>query len=840
VEFAQLRQLLAPRYELIRPVGRGGAAVVYLARDTETDSRVAIKILHEEISAALGHSRFDREVRVGSELAHPNIVPIFDSGQVGESLYCVMPFVDGESLRARLDHERQLPIEEAIYIGCEIAAALEFAHRHGIIHRDVKPENVLLSKDRVLVADFGLARAIDDERLTHSGVTVGTPLYMSPEQAAADRDIDGRTDIYSLACLVYEMLAGSPPFTGPSAQVIMARHALDQVPSLFVARDTVPPHVAAAVTRGLAKAPVDRFRHASEFSDALCGKTIVAMPRSSLPPMVVQLEPRRPRRTKTYIGAGAGIALVALLGLQRFWPGAAHARASTTELDPNNVAVTYFEDRTGGRLRYLADGLTEALIERLADVHALRVVSANGVRPFRGGDVGPDSIARALKVGSLVRGSVESLRGDSVRVIVRLVDGASGVDFKSTTLKGAASDALRLRDDLAERAASFLRSRLGEEIELKTQQTETRSNEAWLLVQQAAQADKEAERLAAADSVDAASARFAHADSILVDAERLDPNWAQPAVLQGTLAYRQARLAGDRVKSSHWIANGLAYAERALNLDARNGDALALRGTLRYWRWLQNLESDPRRAELLLRDAEKDLRTAVAISPTNAAAWSALSHLEYQKPDFTEAKLAALRAYQEDAYLAAAPDIVWRLYTTSYDMEDFSGAEQWCAEGQRRFPANPRFVECRLWLMTARSETPTIKRAWTLVDSLQRLVPKEQWELARLSALSAIAGVIARAAQADTVHRASLADSARHVLQRSRPSAEQDPDGELLGNQAFVTTLLGDKTTAFRLLKQYFALNPSHRALFAKGNSWWWRPLMDDARFAELVGFQHR
>jgi hypothetical protein len=228
----------------------------------------------------------------------------------------------------------------------------------------------------------------------------------------------------------------------------------------------------------------------------------------------------------------------------------------------------------------------------------------------------------------------------------------------------------------------------------------------------------------------------------------------------------------------------------------------------------------------------------VSISPTNASAWSVLSHLHYQKPDFTEAKLAALRAYEEDAYLSAAPDIVWRLYTTSYDLEDFSGASQWCAEGARRFPDNPRFVECRLWLLTGRARDADIPRAWALVDSLgARLTPSERESRGREHQM-VVAGVIARVAAGDSARRSSLADSARRVLLRARAGPEADPEGELLGTEAFVRTLLGDKDEAFRLLKQYFVANPGHRALFAQGNTWWWRPLRDDPRFAELVGFQ--
>jgi tetratricopeptide (TPR) repeat protein len=282
----------------------------------------------------------------------------------------------------------------------------------------------------------------------------------------------------------------------------------------------------------------------------------------------------------------------------------------------------------------------------------------------------------------------------------------------------------------------------------------------------------------------------------------------------------------------------LDHAERALGLEARSADAVELRGTLRYWRWLLSLEPDSRRAAALLRDAEADLRAAVAISPTNASAWSTLSHLQLQKPDFTEAKLAAQRAYEEDAYLSAAPEIVWRLYTTSYDLEDFAGATHWCGVGRGRFPANPRFTECRIWLMTAQGANADIGRAWQLADSLTQLAPAEEAAARRRELALIVAGVIARAAKAGGAGSAGLGDSARHLLQRFHPSRAEDPEGELLGTEAFVRILLGDTDEALRLLKEYFTVNPGHRALFAKSTSWWWRPLRDDPRFADLVGHQ--
>jgi len=841
VDENQLRAQLSSRYSITREIGRGGMATVYLARDLKQDRDVAIKVLHEDLSASLSSERFRREIQIAGHLAHPNILPVHDSGEVGELLYLVMPFISGESLRGRLDRERQLVLEDAVQIAMEVAAALDFAHREGVVHRDIKPENILLGDGHAFVADFGIARAINtagEDRITKTGITVGTPTYMSPEQAAAQPDIDGRSDVYSLACVLYEMLAGSPPFTGPNTQVIVARHTLEDPPSLVIARRGVPEHVEATIMRGLAKTPADRFRTAGEFSEALAGRRSVTMPRvsrSTLPaaPTFSAKTPGRRNRV-----AAAVLIAAAAMGIAGWmWTRPKSQRAvDGSVLDPRHIAVMYFEDGTGGKLGYLTDGITEALIDRLRDVRALSVVSANGTRPFHD-QTSPDSVARALNVGTVVRGSIEATRGDSVRVTVRLVEGLSGTDFKRATFAGSARDPLRLRDDVAERAATFLRERLGQEIRLQTSRNETKNASAWAIVRQAEHLKGEADEAAAQDSTTKSAAAFQQADSLLGAAEALDPQWAEPIVLRGTIAYRRARLAEDRSGAAPWIALGLQHAERALTLESRNANAIELRGTLRYLRWLLSLEADPTKAAALLRGAESDLRLAVSISPTNASAWSTLSHLQYQKPDFTEAKLAAQRAYEEDAYLSAAPDIVWRLYTTSYDLEDFPAATQWCDVGRSRFRDNPRFLECRLWLMTAASGRPDIPRAWHLVDSLQHMTPAEEWPSRGREMQFAVAASIARAAMQDRA--ASLADSARRVAKRAHASRKIDPDGELLGMEAFVHVVLNDKAEAIRLLKEYFAINPSHRAAFARANSWWWRPLRDDPAFAELVGYSH-
>ncbi len=264
----QIETALSGGYQIERELGRGGMAIVYLARDLKHSRRVAVKVLRPELATSLGAERFLREINVAAGLSHPNIVPLYDSGEADDLLYYVMPYVEGESLRDRLERERQLPIDEAIGIARQVASALDCAHAKGVVHRDIKPENILLRGGQVLVADFGLARALytaSSSRLTGSGMAVGTPAYMSPEQASGDSHVDGRTDVYGLACVLFEMIAGVPPFRGATAQAVIAHHVATAPPSLCGERRSCPQALDAAVRRAMAKVPADRFRTAGEF-----------------------------------------------------------------------------------------------------------------------------------------------------------------------------------------------------------------------------------------------------------------------------------------------------------------------------------------------------------------------------------------------------------------------------------------------------------------------------------------------------------------------------------------------------------------------------------------------
>ncbi len=305
---AALGSALADRYAIQRELGRGGMATVYLAQDLRHDRPVALKVLHPELAATMGPERFQREIRFAARLQHPHILTVLDSGEAAGQLWFTMPFVEGESLRDRLRRERQLAVDVALQIGREAARALDYAHQHDIVHRDIKPENILLTRDgSTLVADFGIARALGtDDRLTQTGLAIGTPAYMSPEQAAGDKGVDARTDVYSLGAVLYEMLAGEAPFTGPTAQAVIAKRLSEPPPSVRRMRPNVPEGVDQAIQRALAPVAADRFATAGELARALQATSITQSARSRPPtPRQARSHPLpRPQRRPVREAAG--------------------------------------------------------------------------------------------------------------------------------------------------------------------------------------------------------------------------------------------------------------------------------------------------------------------------------------------------------------------------------------------------------------------------------------------------------------------------------------------------------------------------------------------------------
>jgi eukaryotic-like serine/threonine-protein kinase len=817
------RAALADRYEVERQAGEGGMATVYLARDLRHGRRVAIKLLRPELAASIGAERFLREIRVAANLHHPHILALFDSGEANGFLYYVMPFVEGESLRERLKRERQVPLRDAIRITREAAEALAYAHVQGVIHRDIKPENILLQNAQALVADFGIAEAVDiasEKKVNQPGVTFGTPQYMSPEQATGEAEPDGRSDVYSLGCVLYEMLAGHPPFQGGTTTVIVARQSLEQVPRIRRAWQAIPEEVEDVVLRALEKSPSDRFSM-QEFAESL---TELEARVATRQPSLARGRWTRSRRAWSLLLGGAVFLAAGLGAFYRL-----HRSGVTSgKLDPTHIAVLYFDPRVGqDSLEYLADGVTEELIHQLSRVPTLRVISRNGVRPYRNAAVTPDSIGKALKVGTLVHGTV-ARAADRLRISVSLIDGATGAEIGSKTIERPDQDIFALQDDLAKEVSRFLRGRLGEQVEMRESLTGTHSARAWNLLHQADGISRDADTVLAAGDTNSAAARLQRADSLLILAERAEPQWTKPSVARGWLAWQRLDLVGTFDKSYYdrWTANGLKHAEHALSNQSDDAEALELRGTLLYYRWVLNLAADSTEAANLLASAEADLEAAVEGNPTAAFALTVLSHLLMAENRTADAKLAAVRAYDADPYLRSANLTVWRLFQSSLDLEDAQEARRWCQEGQQRFPDDYRFTECQIWLYALKDTRPDLDRLGRLYEKYLTLTPPNAREFHEHYGQMLVAIGLARA---------GLKDSASVVARRARADSSVDPTRDLSLLEAIVHTLLGERPEALRQLGIYLTANPQYRVGMARDQTWWFKDLREDPRYQTLL-----
>ncbi|NIM48025.1 MAG: hypothetical protein GTN78_00475 [Gemmatimonadales bacterium] len=496
-------------------------------------------------------------------------------------------------------------------------------------------------------------------------------------------------------------------------------------------------------------------------------------------------------------------------------------------LEFNRIAVRYFDDLSpDGSLAYVADGLTEELIRRLEGVAGLEVVSRNGSAQFRDTDASRDSIARALEAGTLIEGSVMPA-GDRLEVSTYLVDGVSGADFDRANFTVDADHYLAMQDSLAEEITVLLRRRLGEEITLRERRAAAANAAAWALVQQGERVRKDAEELLLEDDTEGAFEAFHRADSILEQAEAADPDWIEPIVLRAQIAYRRSRLAhADPQTAVNWISVGMGHAQRALSLDENHPEALELRGTLQYFHWILGITPDPDEADNLLSAAREDLEAAVRADPKLASAHSMLSHLYYQFDDVASVIRAARRAYDADAYLSLAPEVLSRLFYGSYDLEHLTEARRWCAEGHRRFPEDLRFTECQLWIMTTATVEPDVDEAWRLLDQLIALTPEPVREFRRHRGTMVVGGILGRA---------GLVDSARAVLVGARAGFDVDPALELPFIEAYMRTLLGDNDEAVELLKRLVAASEDPADVIDPAY-WWWRELADHPGFQQLVG----
>jgi eukaryotic-like serine/threonine-protein kinase len=431
----QLGDALRDRYLLERELGRGGMATVFLAHDQRHDRRVALKVLRQELAAVIGAERFLAEIKLTANLQHPHILPLFDSGEADGFLFYVMPFVEGESLRDRLVREKQLPVADAVAIATEVASALDYAHRHGVIHRDIKPENILLHDGRALVADFGIALAASKAggtRMTETGMSLGTPHYMSPEQAMGQREITARSDVYALGAVLYEMLTGEPPFTGPTAQAVVARVMTEEPRPLVTQRKTIPASVEAAVLTALEKLPADRFASASAFAAALVGDT--RRGASSRPERHAR---KLPTLRLLLFGGGAVTAVLAARVMSR---GRSHdpvdragARRFTVTL-PDSAPLAVGTNRPA--LALTPDGANLVYVARIHGEHRLMVkdLRTDSIRPVAGGIgatgplISPSGLMAGFFVGwDLIAAPVAGGRPHHIEAVTPVTRGAAWI-----------------------------------------------------------------------------------------------------------------------------------------------------------------------------------------------------------------------------------------------------------------------------------------------------------------------------------------------------------------------------------------------------------------------------
>ncbi len=540
----RLEKSLAGRYAVERELGEGGMAIVFLARDLRHDRSVALKVLRPEVSAEIGAERFLGEIKMAARLTHPHILPVHDSGDADGLLFYVMPNMQGRSLRELLDREKQLPLEDALRITREIASALDYAHRQQVIHRDVKPENILLHEGAAMMADFGIGKALSGGKsVTRTGMSLGTPAYMSPEQAGGESDVDGRSDLYSLGCVLYEMLTGEVPFGGPTAAAIIAKRFVSPVPRVRVTRD-VPEAVEAAVTRALARTPVDRFRTGAEFAEALR--------------LVLGDGHAAPTRTPPEIRSASAGKTIAVLPL------------TNRSADPEN--------------EYFSDGMTEEIINVLGKVAGIQVASCTSSFAFKGKDVDIRQVGEKLGVGTVLEGGVRKV-GNRIRVTAQLTDVQTGYTLWTDSYDRQLEDVFAIQDEISRAIVDALKLKLVGADSLVA--PATTNLEAYTLYLQGRFVFN----------------KFTEPDlrkaiEVFEQALAIDPGYAKA---HAGIADSWSRLADDWVAPAESYPQAEAAARRALALDANLPDALTALGRVHCWyRWDFGLAERELRASIAI------------------------------------------------------------------------------------------------------------------------------------------------------------------------------------------------------------------------------------------------
>jgi eukaryotic-like serine/threonine-protein kinase len=606
-----LAEALQDRYTLQRELGRGGMATVYLATDLKHKRPVALKVLRPELAQSLGPERFRREIELAARLQHPHILTVHDSGETAGQLWFTMPFVEGESLRDRLRRQVQLPIEDAVQIAREAAQALEYAHQHGVIHRDIKPENILLTTDgSTLVADFGIARALrgDDERLTSTGLAVGTPAYMSPEQASGQSDLAVTTDVYSLGCVLYEMLVGEPPFTGRTPQAILAKCLSGETPRVRVVRPGVPLALERAVIRALAPVAADRFGSAADFIRALTAADVSS--GSGATDMTHAAPVRISRRlVATLVAAAVGLTAIGgrllLRGGDR--PG------STATDGPIRIAVLPFENLGRAEDEYFADGITDEVRGKLTALPALTVIARASSSQYKRTVKPPAEIGKELGVQYLLSATVRWDKAEGVsrvRVSPELIRASDASTRWQQPFEAAMTDVFAVQGQIAGQVAQALDVALGAKERQTLSRVPTRN-------------------LAAYDAFlkgEAAGAAYGQGFGNL---QRASGFYEQAVALDSTFAQAWAKLGRTRARLYSIaqftdLAAARSATERAVALAPDLPEARLALGDYYYWAVRNAARASQSYEEALrLAPGNAEVLTALALSEQSLGQWEA-------------------------------------------------------------------------------------------------------------------------------------------------------------------------------------------------------------------------
>ncbi len=785
----RLATALADRYRIERELGEGGMATVYLAEDLKHRRQVAIKVLKAELGAVLGAERFVNEIRTTANLQHPNLLPLFDSGEADGFLYYVMPYVEGETLRARMNAERQLPVDETVRLVALLARALDFAHARNIVHRDLKPENILLQAGQPIIADFGIALAVAQaggEQMTQTGLSLGTPHYMSPEQAAGTHTVDARSDQFSLGATAYEMLTGEPPHAGPTTPAIVTRLMTERPRDIRFTRPAVPPGVAAAVHRALEKSPADRFSSCGAFAEALAAGVLA--PAATLA-VSTEANPRAARGGSRRLAVVAVLALVAvasIVGAVITWRPAGDSPDAAATTDERSLVVLPFTSVGGDTANsYFAAGIADELTSALMQIPGLRLAGRASAARVKEQGGGAREIGAALNVAAVLDGSVRRA-GDRIRVSAELTSAGDERVIWSQTYERALADVFAVQDEITREIVSALQLRLVAAGGSRGMSARggTKNLEAYDLY------------LRALPLYKGRSAGLLEAERHLVDAISRDPGYARAhAMLASTLLAQPYYVS---VSAREVAARGRAAAMRAIALDDSLADGHQALG---------HAHSEAGEWTAARREYER----AIALDPQFVEAHYRMGEVLYrmglsrESLDYFEAANRLDPLYtQNNAY---------RLLTLAM----LGRFEEAITIAKRALALDPEHINLNQWYAHVLELAGRREEA---AAQARRLIARTDAGLVRIGAAAGILG------------RAGERDEARALLRRidAHPVGTQEREVA----QLYARLGLGDLEGAMSALETAVRSDP-HRVLAYGMHGLAYDPLRADPRFAAVL-----